>query len=138
MRDQACHTSGVRPGIYRHFKGHLYEVEGTALQVDSENEFVIYKQLYDDFRLFLRDKDEFLEIVEVDGIEVPRFQFIRPTKPGEERSWLVEMLARIRQVIKPEPHRARRLYGQTLSHRNSLPVRPGTARHNRTTLTKVK
>src|SRR4051812_43884745 len=121
MRDHICRAE-VRPGIYRHFKGRFYEVEGTALQVDSDHEFVVYKQLYDDFRLFLRDKDEFLETVEVDGVQVPRFQFVRPAAPGEDRSWLVEMLARIRRAIKPEPHRARRLYGQTPSSRNNLPA----------------
>lgn len=46
-------------GIYRHFKGNYYEVVGLAIDVDSKEEFVLYRQMYDVFGYWMRPKDMF-------------------------------------------------------------------------------
>lgn len=46
-------------GIYRHFKGNYYEVIGIAIDVDTKDEFVLYRQMYDVFGYWMRPKDMF-------------------------------------------------------------------------------
>lgn len=47
-------------GIYRHFKGNYYEVLGVATDVDSGEEMILYRQMYDVFGYWMRPKDMFL------------------------------------------------------------------------------
>lgn len=46
-------------GIYRHFKGNYYEVIGLAIDMDSKEEFVLYRQMYDVFGYWMRPKEMF-------------------------------------------------------------------------------
>jgi len=62
----------IKPGKYRHFKGNLYEVIGTAKHSETLEEFVVYRALYGNNELWIRPKKMFLETV--NGI--PRFEFI--------------------------------------------------------------
>ncbi len=47
-------------GIYRHFKGNYYEVIGFAVDVDSKENFILYRQMYDVFGYWMRPVDMFL------------------------------------------------------------------------------
>jgi len=52
-------------GIYRHFKGDLYLVEGIAIHSDTREELALYRPLYgDSSKLFVRPLDKFIEEVE--------------------------------------------------------------------------
>ena len=71
----------IKIGKYRHFKGKDYEVIGVARHSETLSELVIYCNLYDDPEfgnraLWARPKDMFLEKVEVDGEEIPRFKYL--------------------------------------------------------------
>ena len=71
----------VKPGKYLHYKGNLYEVIGVARHSETLEELVVYKALYDvpeygKNSLWVRPKKMFLETVDVDGKEIPRFKFI--------------------------------------------------------------
>jgi len=72
----------VKPGRYRHFKGHFYKVIGVARHSENpEEEFVVYMALYEskDFgkgTLWIRPKEMFLEKVVVEGKKVPRFKYL--------------------------------------------------------------
>ena len=46
-------------GIYRHFKGNYYEVLGIAIDVDTKEELVLYRQMYDVFGYWLRPRSMF-------------------------------------------------------------------------------
>lgn len=46
-------------GCYRHFKGNNYEVLGEACDVNTNEEFVFYQQLYPPFQYWIRPKDMF-------------------------------------------------------------------------------
>lgn len=51
-------------GIYRHFKGDHYLLEDVALSSDDGvTEYVIYRKLYGNGSLFIREKNDFLEEV---------------------------------------------------------------------------
>ena len=66
----------IKPGKYRHYKEKDYEVIGLARHSETEEEMVVYRTLYGDFSLWVRPLKMFMETVEVDGREVPRFRFI--------------------------------------------------------------
>ena len=70
----------VIPGRYRHYKGQDYEVLGVARHSETEEEFVVYRALYGECRLWIRPLGMFEELVYIDGRLVPRFQKI--TRPG--------------------------------------------------------
>lgn len=60
-------------GIYRHFKGNYYEAVGFAIDVDSTEEFVLYRQMYDVFGYWMRPKDMFFGSCMTENGSVARF-----------------------------------------------------------------
>ncbi|MCA9014921.1 MAG: DUF1653 domain-containing protein [Planctomycetaceae bacterium] len=70
----------MKPGRYRHYKGNDYLVIEMARHSETEEEMVVYRQDYGERGLWVRPKTMFLETVEVDGRQVPRFQFIGPAE----------------------------------------------------------
>ncbi|WP_435016522.1 DUF1653 domain-containing protein [Tundrisphaera sp. TA3] len=66
----------VQPGVYRHFKGKLYEVIGVAQKVDSDESFVIYRPLYGDMLLVARPLEEFSGTVKGEFGDELRFQLV--------------------------------------------------------------
>jgi len=74
----------VKLGRYKHYKGKFYEVTGVATHSETLEEIVIYKALYDSKEfgknaLWVRPRKMFCENVNVNGKEVPRFEYV-----GEE------------------------------------------------------
>lgn len=66
----------IKPGIYRHFKGNLYEVIGIASHSETLEPMVAYRALYGERSLWVRPATMWLEPVRKDGYEGPRFQYI--------------------------------------------------------------
>ncbi len=68
----------VALGIYEHYKGNRYEVIAEGLYESTEEPVVIYKALYENSRsqFWVRPVNSFLETVEVDGKQIPRFTLI--------------------------------------------------------------
>ena len=69
-------NEAIEPGIYRHFKGGLYEVLGIARHSETEEHLVIYRPVTGDGTWWARPRDMFREIVPFNGDLVPRFQRI--------------------------------------------------------------
>ena len=66
--------SDILIGKYRHYKGGLYEVSGTAFHSETLEELVVYKKLYGDETTWVRPIAMFFEKIEVEGVLIDRFQ----------------------------------------------------------------
>lgn len=66
----------IKPGKYRHFKGNLYEVLGTASHSETMEPMVVYRALYGDHGLWVRPAAMWNEIVEKENYVGPRFQYV--------------------------------------------------------------
>jgi hypothetical protein len=64
----------IERGIYKHFKGGLYMVFGTAVHSETEELLVVYMPLYGSYQLMVRPLKMFTEEVLHDGNVVPRFK----------------------------------------------------------------
>ena len=60
-------------GRYRHYKGNEYEVIGEGTHTETEERLVIYRSVKDPAVIWVRPYEMFFEMVEVDGLTVPRF-----------------------------------------------------------------
>jgi len=65
-----------KPGIYRHYKGPLYDVIGIARHSETEDLLVVYRPQYGERGLWVRPLGMFTEQVCVDGRMLPRFEYI--------------------------------------------------------------
>ena len=53
-------------GIYRHFKGNYYILEDIALHSETGEQYAVYRQLYDENKLYIRPLDMFMSKVDKD------------------------------------------------------------------------
>lgn len=67
----------IKTGIYRHYKGGEYRVLGCARHSETGEELVIYQGLDDERELWARPKNMFLESVDVNDKEIPRFKYLQ-------------------------------------------------------------
>ena len=77
----------MKPGRYRHYKGHFYEVLGLAMHSETREKMVLYRPLYECPELrdeygadpwFVRPFAMFHEQVTIDGQTLPRFAYEGP------------------------------------------------------------
>jgi hypothetical protein len=66
----------IQSGVYRHFKGKLYQVLHHARHSETMEEMVVYRQLYEDHGVWVRPAKMFEESVCHGGNTVARFQFL--------------------------------------------------------------
>lgn len=75
----------VQLGKYRHFKGNEYEVIAIAKDSETLEELVVYRALYGEGEVWVRNKANFEEIVERDGKRMRRFTRIENGKLRSKR-----------------------------------------------------
>ena len=67
------------PGLYRHYKGNLYEVVDTVRHSETLEPLTLYRALYGERGLWVRPAAMFMEEVVVNGIQQPRFAKVTET-----------------------------------------------------------
>lgn len=71
------YREAIPRGLYRHFKGNLYEVLEIAVHSETRETLVVYRALYSDCGVWVRPADMWLETVARDGEIRPRFTLIK-------------------------------------------------------------
>jgi hypothetical protein len=61
------------PGLYRHYKGNMYRVEGTVRHSETLEPMTLYRALYGEQGLWVRPAAMFEEDVLIDGVRQARF-----------------------------------------------------------------
>ncbi len=65
----------IKPGIYQHYKGYLYNVLYVATHTETLEKLVVYHPMYGDRNIWVRPLDMFAETVEYEGKTLPRFAY---------------------------------------------------------------
>ncbi|GAB3469198.1 DUF1653 domain-containing protein [Polaromonas eurypsychrophila] len=73
MSDELPTLITTPPGLYRHYKGLMYEVVGTVRHSESLAPMTLYRALYGEQGLWVRPAAMFNEEVVINGIRQPRF-----------------------------------------------------------------
>ena len=66
----------MKKGIYRHFKGNMYEVLAVAKHSETLEEMVVYKALYGEEDIWVRPASMWDEEIERDGKKFKRFELV--------------------------------------------------------------
>lgn len=76
MSDEALPplTPIVTPGLYRHYRGQLYEVLNMVRHSETLEPMVLYRALYGEHGLWVRPAAMFEEIVDTPTGRRPRFE----------------------------------------------------------------
>lgn len=67
----------LKLGKYRHYKNKLYQVIEVAIHSETMEEMVVYRPLYGEGKLWVRPLNMFLETIEIKGVTILRFEFIK-------------------------------------------------------------
>lgn len=63
----------IKPGLYRHYKGNLYRVLSLARHSETCEELVVYIDVSDPEKVWVRPAGMWNETVLVNGVQMPRF-----------------------------------------------------------------
>ena len=69
--------NNLKVGIYRHYKGQEYRLLNEVKNSETQEDMIVYQDLTDEKKIWVRPKKMFLEIVEIEGTKKPRFEFLR-------------------------------------------------------------
>ena len=70
-------SSPLPRGLYRHYKGKLYELLHTARHSETEEPLAVYRALYGDYGVWVRPLATFAEEVETANGRVARFALVK-------------------------------------------------------------
>lgn len=79
-------------GEYLHFKGKPYIVYGTAIDKDG-TEYVLYQHDYGTKEFWIRPVDMFYEIIDRDGVTLPRFKLTAESSTDESFEKLINTMS---------------------------------------------
>lgn len=74
MSEQLPPLITTPPGLYKHYKGNLYEVVGTVRHSEDLQPMTLYRALYGEHGLWVRPAAMFNEHVVINGVRQRRFQ----------------------------------------------------------------
>ena len=66
----------MKKGIYKHYKGNMYELLYIANHSETLEKMVVYKALYGEGEIWVRPASMWDEEIEINGKTVKRFELI--------------------------------------------------------------
>lgn len=90
----------IKKGIYRHYKGGEYKILNEARNSENQEEMVVYQDLNDDSKIWVRPKKMFLESVNIEGEEKPRFEFLRDENEDSFENKYLRALADYQNLLR--------------------------------------
>ena len=72
----------IKKGVYRHYKGNLYEVIDEVRHSETQESLVLYRALYGEKGLWVRPLTMFEAFVNVQAIRVQRFTYLKEQVDG--------------------------------------------------------
>ena len=66
----------MKKGIYKHYKGNMYELLYIANHSETLEKMVVYKALYGDEEIWVRPASMWSEEIEINGKTVKRFELV--------------------------------------------------------------
>lgn len=94
--------NSLRPGIYKHYKGNLYQVMEVATHSETRESMVVYRPLYGERALWVRPLAMFVEEVDVNGVMVPRFAW-QSAAPAPEAIKAAPQAKPVERVVATPP-----------------------------------
>ena len=67
----------TRPGLYRHYKGGMYQVIDTVRHSETLEPMTLYRALYGEHGLWVRPAAMFAETVDIEGVSRLRFEWLK-------------------------------------------------------------
>ncbi len=90
----------IKKGIYRHYKGGEYRILNEALNEETKEAVVVYQDINDEKKIWVRPKAVFLEEVEIEGEKKPRFEFISEEEIDSSENKYLRALADYQNLLK--------------------------------------
>lgn len=84
MSEEKLDNLEIKKGIYRHYKGGKYRILNEVKDSETQEEMVVYVDLNDEKKIWVRPKKMFFENVEVNGEKKPRFELMYEEAPKIE------------------------------------------------------
>ncbi len=92
--------SEIKPGIYQHYKGHTYQVIGEATSTEDKKTMVMYHDVNDIKKFWVRPVKMFQEEVEFNGQKTARFIYISETPINDSEQKYLRALADYQNLLK--------------------------------------
>ena len=92
--------SEIKKGIYRHYKGGEYRILMEVKNSESKDNMVVYQDINDEKKIWVRPKGMFLEEVENDGTTKPRFEFFKEDENDTYENKYLRALADYQNLLK--------------------------------------
>jgi len=90
----------LKKGIYRHYKGGEYRVLNEVVNSETKEDFVLYQDVRDEKKIWVRPKKMFIEEVEIKGEKKPRFEFIKEEEIDSFENKYLRALADYQNLLK--------------------------------------
>ena len=90
----------IKKGNYRHYKGSEYKIISEAKHSGTKEEMVVYQDLKDEKKVWVRPKKNFLAAVKVKREKKPRFEFIKEEEIDSYKDKYLRALADYQNLMK--------------------------------------
>lgn len=90
----------IKKGIYRHYKGGEYRILKEALNEGTKEPVIVYQDINDENKIWVRPKEMFTGEVKVEGETKARFEFIHEEEADSFENKYLRALADYQNLLK--------------------------------------